>query len=305
MAATPVLIALTIMGSVLAVLMALRSWQARNKLSSVSAALGQGAVPDLRQVELSQPWSDRVLRPMLRRLYRMGRYLTPARNIKQLQHTLIVAGLPGNMTVTDFLGLRFLAGALVGLGAFLFALTRQPTGMALLISAGAFVVGMYIPNIWLRGKAQKRQKEIQQALPDALDMMTICVDAGLGFEAAMQKVAFQSKSALAIELRRVISETRVGVPRSEALRHLADRTDVSEVSSFVGVLIQADQLGIAIANVLATQSVQMRIQRRQRAQEAAGKAPIKMMIPMVLFIFPALFMVILGPAIPKLMGAFG
>ena len=121
----------------------------------------------------------------------------------------------------------------------------------------------------------------------------------------MQKVAFQSKSALAIELRRVISETRVGVPRSEALRHLADRTDVSVVSSFVGVLIQADQLGIAIANVLATQSVQMRIQRRQRAQEAAGKAPIKMMIPMVLFIFPALFMVILGPAIPKLMGAFG
>ena len=305
MAATPVLIALTIMGSVLAVLMALRSWQARNKLSSVSAALGQGAVPDLRQVELSQPWSDRVLRPMLRRLYRMGRYLTPARNIKQLQHTLIVAGLPGNMTVTDFLGLRFLAGALVGLGAFLFALTRQPTGMALLISAGAFVVGMYIPNIWLRGKAQKRQKEMQQALPDALDMMTICVDAGLGFEAAMQKVAFQSKSALAIELRRVISETRVGVPRSDAMRHLADRTDVSEVSSFVGVLIQADQLGIAIANVLATQSVQMRIRRRQRAQEAAGKAPIKMMIPMVLFIFPALFMVILGPAIPKLMGAFG
>jgi tight adherence protein C len=305
MNAAPVLIALLIMGSVFTVFLALRAWQSGRKLSSVSATLGHGAAPNLRQVELSKPWSERVLRPMLRRLYRMGRYLTPSRNIEQLQHTLIVAGLPGGMTVTDFLGLRFLAGALLGLGAFLVMLTRQPTGMALLISGIAFLAGMYLPNFWLRSKAQKRQKEIQQALPDALDMMSICVDAGLGFEAAIQKVAYQSKTALAYELRRVISEIRVGVPRAEALRHLADRTDVGDVSSLVGVLIQADQLGIAIRNVLNTQSVQMRIQRRQRAQEAAAKAPIKMMLPMVMFIFPALFIVILGPAVPSIMGIFG
>jgi tight adherence protein C len=305
MNAAPVLIALLIMGSVFTVFLALRAWQSGRKLSSVSATLGHGAAPNLRQVELSKPWSERVLRPMLRRLYRMGRYLTPSRNIEQLQHTLIVAGLPGGMTVTDFLGLRFLAGALLGLGAFLVMLTRQPTGMALLISGIAFLAGMYLPNFWLRSKAQKRQKEIQQALPDALDMMSICVDAGLGFEAAIQKVAYQSKTALAYELRRVISEIRVGVPRAEALRHLADRTDGGDVSSLVGVLIQADQLGIAIRNVLSTQSVQMRIQRRQRAQEAAAKAPIKMMIPMVMFIFPALFIVILGPAVPSIMGIFG
>lgn len=302
---TLVLIALMIMGSVLAALMAVRSWQASRKLSSVSAALGQGAAPDLRQMELSQPWSERVLRPMLQRLYRMGRYLTPSRNIEQLQHTLIVAGMPAGLTVTDFLGLRFLAGAIAGLGVFLFALTHETTGMALLFAAVGFIAGMYLPNFWLKNKAEKRRKEIQQALPDALDMMSICVDAGLGFEAAIQKVAYQSNTALAYELRRVISEIRVGVPRSEALRHLADRTDVADVASFVGVLIQADQLGIAIRNVLSTQSIQMRVQRRQRAQEAAAKAPIKMMIPMVLFIFPALFMVILGPAAPRMMGMFG
>ena len=305
MTPTPALIALILTGCVFAVMLALRSWQSGRKLSSVSMTLGHGATTDLRQMELSRPMSDRVLRPMLRRLYGIGRRLTPSSNIEQLQHTLIVAGLPGGLTVTDFLGLRFLAGALVGLAAFLYMLTRQSTGMALLVAVAAFLVGMYIPNFWLRSKAKKRQLEIQQALPDALDMMSICVDAGLGFEAAIQKVANQSSTALAFELRRVISEMRVGVPRSEALRHLADRTDVADVSSFVGVLIQADQLGIAIRDVLVSQSVQMRIQRRQRAQEAAGKAPIKMMFPMVLFIFPALFMVILGPAVPRLMGAFG
>ncbi len=298
-----VLISLMIMGSVLAVLLAVRTWTSGSKLSAVSMSLGQGG-PDLRQVELQRPMSERVFRPILRKLYGIGRFFTPSRNIEQLQHSLIVAGMPGGMTVTDFLGLRFLVGALTSVGVFVFTLGSQPTSMAMLYSFVGFVVGMYIPNFWLKSKAQKRQKEIQQALPDALDMMSICVDAGLGFEAAIQKVAFQSKNSLALEWRRVISEIRVGVPRSEALRHLAERTDVPDVSSFVGVLIQADQLGIAIRDVLGTQSVQMRIQRRQRAQETAAKAPIKMMLPMVLFIFPALFIVILGPAAPSIMGMF-
>ena len=302
---TPVLIAVVCMASVFTAMIALRSWQSGRKLSSVSLALGQGVAPDLRQMELSRPWSDRLLRPMLRRVYGIARYFTPSRSIEQLQHTLIVAGLPAGLTVTDFLGLRFLAGAILGLGVFIFTLSRQPTGIAILVSGGGFVLGMYLPNFWLRNKAKNRQKEIQQALPDTLDMMSICVDAGLGFEAAIQKVAYQSDNSLAYELRRVISEIRVGVSRAEALRHLADRTDVSDISSFVGVMIQADQLGIAIRNVLSTQSVQMRIQRRQRAQEAAAKAPIKMMVPMVVFIFPALFIVILGPALPRMSNMFG
>lgn len=301
---TPIIIATLIMGSVVAVLAALRAAQEKRKVPSLANVLGQGEPVDMRQAKLSRPWSERVMRPMLRKLYRMGRYLTPSRNIEQLQHNLIVAGLPGGLTVTDFLGLRFLMGAIFCVLVVVLMATSQPVGLTIAYSAVAFLVGLYVPNFWLRSKAQARQKAISRALPDALDMMSICVDAGLGFEAAIQKVAYQSEDVLSMEMRRVISEIRVGVPRAEALRHLADRTDVADVSSFVGVLVQADRLGVAIRNVLTAQSVQMRIQRRQRAQESAAKAPVKMMIPMVLFIFPALFAVILGPAVPRLMGMF-
>ncbi len=142
------------------------------------------------------------------------------------------------------------------------------------------------------------------ALPDALDRMMICVDAGLGFEAALQKVSAHWNNELGLEFRRVIGEMRLGISRVDALHHLVERTGVPEMTSFVAVLVQADRLGIAISNVLHTQSAEMRIRRRQRANEAASKAPIKMLIPLVLFIFPAVFAVILGPAIPQIMAAF-
>ncbi len=299
------LISTVVSMSLFATLLAVRTWNARNKPSTLSAAFGGGPTADMRQLEMSRPATERILRPFLRRFYVLGRRFTPSGSIEQLQHSLIVAGIPGGMTVTDFLGLRFIVGALTALVVFILFFRQQPTSMVLLYAFVGFVIGMYIPNYWLKSKVKARQKAVQHALPDALDMMSICVDAGLGFEAAIQKVAFQSKDELAIEFRRIISEIRVGVPRTDALRHLAERVDVADVSSFVGVLIQADQLGIAIRDVLATQSDQMRVNRRQRAQEAAAKAPIKMMIPMVIFIFPALFIVILGPAVPGIMGMFG
>lgn len=304
MGASPLLISLLAMASIFAVFMALRTMQARNQISSVGATLTRNAPADVREMKLRQPWSERVLKPLLQQLYHMGRYLTPSRSISQLQQSLIVAGLPGGLTVTDFLGLRFLAAA--SLGGLFFALmaTRRPPLQAVLFAGVAFLIGLYLPNLWLSSKVSARQKAIARALPDTLDMMSICVDAGLGFEAAIQKVAYQSNNELALELRRVISEIRVGVSRGDALRHLAERTQVPDVASFVAVLVQADRLGIAIRNVLTTQSVQMRIQRRQRAEEEAGKAPIKMMIPLALFIFPSMFAVILGPAVPKLVEAF-
>jgi tight adherence protein C len=245
-----------------------------------------------------------VLKPILRQLYGMGRYLTPSKSIGQLQEKLIIAGMPGGLTVTDFLGLRFLAGAIIAGMIFTIIISSKPPFQAFLFALGAFLVGLYLPNMWLSSKAKARQKAIARALPDTLDMMSICVDAGLGFEAALQKVAYQSDNELALEMRRVISEIRVGVARSDALRHLAERTQVPDVAGFVAVLVQADRLGIAIRNVLNTQSVQMRIKRRQQAEEAAGAAGIKMLIPLVLFIFPAMFAVILGPAIPRIMSAF-
>lgn len=302
--ATPVLIAILSASCVLMIMAALRAYAQRNKVSAVAASVTRGSAPDLREMTLQRPWSERVLRPLLRRLYGLGRALTPARSIAQVQQNLIIAGLPGGLTVTDFLGLRFLAGAAVGVFLFTMTIGQQPGHIAAAITLGGFIVGLYLPNMWLKGKVQARQKAIARALPDMLDMMSICVDAGLGFEAAIQKVAYQSNNELALEMRRVISEIRVGVSRADALRHLAERTQVADVAGFVAVLVQADKLGVAIRNVLATQSVQMRVQRRQRAEEEAGKAPIKMLIPLVLFVFPALFAVLLGPAIPRLMSAF-
>ena len=301
---SPALIALLAMCSVFALMMALRAAQRRNQMSAVAATMTRNSTPDLRQLKLRQPWNERILRPLLRQLYHMGRYFTPSRTISQLQENLIVAGLPGGLTVTDFLGLRFLAAASIAAVMFTMTITQRPPSQALLFAAGGFLVGLYLPNMWLKGKVAARKKAIARALPDLLDMMSICVDAGLGFEAAIQKVAYQSDNELALEMRRVISEIRVGVARSDALRHLADRTQVPDVAGFVAVLVQADRLGIAIRNVLTTQSAQMRMQRRQRAEEAAGQAAIKMLIPLALFIFPALFAIIMGPAVPRIMAAF-
>jgi tight adherence protein C len=305
---SPLVVTLLVMGCIFTIMMALRTAQQRAQISTVGASLTRGNnnnnLPDMRQVKLRQPFSERVLKPMLRQLYGMGRYLTPSASIGQLQQKLIVAGMPGGMTVTDFLGLRFLAAATLAGVIFALTITGDSSAKALMFTAVAFVLGLYLPNFWLSSKAKARQKSIARALPDTLDMMSICVDAGLGFEAALQKVAFQSDGELAMEMRRVISEIRVGVARADALRHLAERTQVQDVASFVAVLVQADRLGIAIRNVLNTQSIQMRIVRRQRAEEEAGKAPIKMLIPLALFIFPAMFAVLLGPAVPRILQSF-
>jgi tight adherence protein C len=306
MVPNPLVITMLVVGFVFAVVMALRGAQQRSRISMVGAAITRGGnnTPDARQMTLRLPFSERVLKPVLRRLYGLGRYLTPSASISQLQQKIIIAGMPGGMTVTDFLGLRFLVAATLAGVVFALTVTRGAAGTGFMFTAIAFAIGLYVPNIWLNNKAKSRQKAIARALPDMLDMMSICVDAGLGFEAALQRVAFESDGELALEMRRVISEIRVGVARADALRHLAERTQVPDVAAFVAVLVQADRLGIAIRNVLNTQSVQMRIVRRQRAEEEAGKAPIKMLIPLALFIFPALFAILLGPIVPRVMKLF-
>jgi tight adherence protein C len=299
------LIAFMVMAAVMTLLMGVRRQQA-NRDQVVAAMLGRNKTiqPTLRDLEMAQSWRERLFKPALGRLTNFGRMLTPARNIEQLQRDLIRAGLVGKLTVTDFLGLRFLIGAAASALMLFMGSLNRPLSSAMLYAFAAFIVGLYLPNLWLRSRVAQRQKSIARALPDALDMISICVDAGLGFEAAIQKVAFQWDNDLALEMRRIIHEIRMGVTRSDALRHLADRTGVADVANFVAVLIQADQLGIAIRTVLHTQAEQMRIRRRQRAQEAAQKAPLKMLFPLTIFIFPAMFAVILGPAIPKFMQAF-
>lgn len=259
------------------------------------------------EMELNERFGMRVLQPFFRRLLARAGRLTPAGNIERLQHDLLLAGHPANLTLLDFLGVKLLSAALLGAGAFaLLVVVRKMPGLpALLFAATGGIVGLYLPNFWLRRRKRARQKAIARALPDALDMLSICVDAGLGFEAALVKVGERWDNELTQQFRRVVSEIRMGVRRSDALRHMVERTEVPEVASFVAVLVQADRLGVGITNILHTQSEQARIRRRQRAEEEAHKAPIKMLIPMVMFIFPATFAVILGPAVPRFMNFFG
>jgi tight adherence protein C len=182
--------------------------------------------------------------------------------------------------------------------------TNQSVSRRFLATAVAGGLGFYLlPTLWLSSQIRGRQAEIVKALPDALDLLTISVEAGLGFDAAMNKVAEKWSNELSVAFKRVIQEIQMGKLRREALRDMADRMDVSDVSSFVAAIIQADQLGVSIAKVLRIQSEQMRIRRRQRAEEKAHQAPVKMLFPMVFLIFPAILIVLLGPAILVLMAS--
>lgn len=299
------LITLLVMGCIACFVMGLRSRQTSNIYIAAPHATTTAGQPGLQEFEDERPLWERVVKPFLRQLHQSGRALTPKRSIEQIQQNLVMAGLPGGLTVTDFLGLRFFSGVVSGLVMAIIINGRYSFSLAVAAGMVALLAGLYLPNLWLKGQVRRRQKRISLALPDALDMMSICVEAGLGFEAAMQKVASHSDGDFAIELRRVISEIRVGVRRTDALRHMVMRTGVAEVASFVAVLVQADKLGVTIRDVLSSQAEQMRMRRRQRAEEAARKAPLKMLFPLIVFIFPALFAVLLGPAVPRLIRVFG
>lgn len=292
----------------LAVLLLIMGLQRQNqsevqRAEALLAAWRPGVLPDLEALELAKPWEERLFRPLWERLRRYGTGITPADKIRELQKQLIRAGRPYNMGVTDFLGLRLVISAVMGVGMFLIAplvaSSATPSINRVLLTIVGFSLGLYFPTYWLKGRIRKRQKEIQRALPDALDMLTICVDAGLGFDAALQRVATYWDNAFAQELNYMLHEMRVGVRRVEALRHLADRTDVPDLASLVALLTQADRLGVPLSNVLKSQSQQLRLRRRQRAEEEAHKAPVKMLLPLSLFILPATMAVVLGPAIPR------
>lgn len=294
-----------VMASTFALMLGLRT-QRNRRMAAVTAALSNRALmpASLRELEMTRSSSDRIFKPILRRLHGLGRLLTPSRNLEQWHRDLIAAGLSEKVSVPDFLGIRVMGGVAAATFAYFVFGAGKPLTSALLFAFVGAVVGLYLPIFWLKSRVGQRRKAITKMLPDALDMMSICVDAGLGFEAAIQKVAFQWDNDLAHELRQVIREMRVGLSRVDALHNLVERTGVPDIASFVAVLVQADRLGIAIRDVLHTQADQMRMRRRQRAEESAAKAPLKMMFPMIFFIFPAMFAVILGPAVPRLMNMF-
>lgn len=278
----------------------LRDDRSRDPLQQRLAQFGERELPDsLEEIELSLPFKDRVLLPLLRRLADLVVKFTPEKQLEQTRRQIELAGMAGSLEPTAFFAMRI--GATIGLGlmAFMvfFVLSAQQDPNALMYVIGGAALGYFFPVLWIKSKISRRQEGILRALPDALDLLTICVEAGLGFDQAMGKVYEKWDNDLAVAFGRVLREIQLGKLRREALRDMADRMEVPDVTAFTAAVIQADQLGVSMTKILRVQSDQMRVKRRQRAQEKAHQAPVKMMIPMVLLIFPSLWIVLLGPAI--------
>ena len=262
----------------------------------------------LEEMELELPFSERVLRPIIQRFARYGERFSRRRgqtaqqresSVDKARRRLLLAGSPNRWTTSDWLGVKIFA-ALVGggIGGLLIALV-DPAMLVIGIPVGG-VFGFLVPEFWLGRKIAQRKKAITKSLPDALDLLVISVEAGLGFDAAVSRVVAKQDNALTREFGRVMAEMRVGRARRDALREMIMRTDVPDLTNFVSALIQAEQLGVSVTQVLQVQADQMRVIRRQRAEEQAQQAPLKMLFPMLIFIFPALCIMILGPLWPAI-----
>ncbi len=296
--------ALTVAGGIGAASVGLgRSLSARRVDGSIEAIASDST--DLHRAELSRPFMDRLLGPASGVFERAVRSVTPSWWIKRLRTNAGLAGL-GRLGVEGALALK--AVVAIG-GAFIFAAGSTIVG----ISAGGTtlwtvvgaVVGFFVPDVLIAHRAEARQGEIRRTLPEALDLMAIAVQAGTGLEQAVELVARRLPGALGEELHRMLQEVQLGASRREALNHLRDRTEVPELSTFALSLAQADALGSPLGEVLRVQAQEMRMLRRQRARETAAKVPVKLLFPLLVCIFPALGIVVIGPAIISIMGAFG
>jgi tight adherence protein C len=268
--------------------------------------LGTVQVKNLEELELQQPFFERTVRPTAARLSGAVQRITSQSFTERTEKRLALAGYPGNLRVNDWLGIKAIAALGAAGGMFLFfGLLGGDLGMGIMMALLGLGVGYIFPEFSLSGRVKKRQKAILLQIPDALDLLTISVRAGLGFDGALGKVVEKLQGPLTDEFRRSLAEIRMGKPRREALRDIAPRTEVQALTNFIGAIIQAEQLGVSISKVLQVQSEQLRIERRQRAEAMAAKAPIKMLFPLVGCIFPSLFIVILGPAIILIMQNLG
>jgi tight adherence protein C len=234
----------------------------------------------------------------------LGRF-TPAKMAVDMEHKLTIAGNPGNLHAGGFFGLRFLV--LVG-GVVLAFLVNRDFGNINMTSLGfgmlIILICLILPEAWLKGSVRTRQDEITRGLPDALDMLSVCASAGLGFDQSLQKISNYWENELGREFKIVTQEMEMGISRSAALKSMSNRLDVDDLSRFVAIIVQAETIGMSYADVLHNQALQLRVLRQLRAREIANKLPGKMIFPLALFIFPAIMAVILGPAIPVFMNLF-
>jgi len=297
----PLLVAGAAAGAILLIFVGLAGRAPIDPVQARLTQLGTVQARNLEELELQQPFVERTLRPLVSRLSGSVARVTSTSFTERTEKRLALAGNPGGMRTADWLGIKAV-GAIAGgvLFFFLFAVLNiltMPFVLGAVLSVVGVVFGYIAPEFWLGGRVRKRQHAILLQIPDALDLLTISVRAGLGFDGALGKVVEKLKGPLTDEFRRALAEIRVGKARRDALRDIIPRTEVPALTNFIGAIIQAEQLGVSISKVLQVQSEQLRIERRQRAEEMAAKAPIKMLFPLVGCIFPSLFIVILGPAI--------
>lgn len=297
------LLGLALVLAVAVVIVGMRAPKREDVLEARLVELGaMGRTATLEEIELSLPFSERVIRPILQKVAALIGRMTPSQTLARTRRYLELAGLSQKMGPAEFVAARYIIAGVLG-SLLILLMTRMaiPMSRKLLLIVVAFALGYFLPGSWLGSKIRQRQREILKSLPDAMDLLTICVEAGLSFDAAMAEVVGKWDNELSRAFARVLQEIQLGKLRREALRNMADTMDVRDVSNFVAALIQADQLGVSIAKVLRIQADQMRVRRRQRAEELARQAPIKMIIPIVFMIFPALFIILLGPGVLTVM----
>jgi tight adherence protein C len=302
---TTMLLALIVAVGVLMIFIGLARTPSTNTAQIVQQRLsvygGEQQKLTVEEIELQRPFSERVLRPAIEKLGSLMSRSTPQKARQDLLNRLELAGRPGNLTPEDFVAVRLVAAAIMAaLGFVLGLLLANPVYLVISLSAGA-ILGYYLPVIWLKQKVDGRRAEIQKALPDALDLLVICVDAGLGFDAALARVTDKYRNALSDLLAKALREVSLGRPRLEALDEMGRNSGVEDLHNFIQAVIQSEQFGTGIGKILRIQADEMRRKRRQRAQEKGAQATLKMMLPMVGCIFPTLWIVLLGPAVLILM----
>ena len=266
--------------------------------ATVQERLRAYGVAEGHTARLSQPFLQRVVVPFLGGIANFVARLAPVRLRSRAAERLTQAGFSGEQAATPFVFIQIALAVLLPLlvvGPLL--LSGRPVGLpALALAAALFWLGARLPDFWLSRRIQQRRDEMTRALPDVIDIVTVCVEAGYGLDQAMAKVAERTEGPLTIELQRTLRDIALGKPRREALRDLAQRSGVPDLMSFVAAVVQADETGVSIAQVLRVQSDHLRIRRRQRAEELALEAPVKMLFPLVFCIFPAMMIVLMGPA---------
>ena len=291
--------------SIMLVGMAIAKPQPEGINRSLAVLEAMSSAPKELTEELNRPFGERVLEPLQARALVIGKRLTGTDTAERIRKKLDLAGNPRGLTVDRIIAGKVM-GAALGLVASLVATAVLGTSLTLriVIVAASVAIGFMAPNLYIYQVAYDRGGRLQRELPDAIDLMTICVESGLGFDAAVQQVAANTEGPLADEFGRVLREMQIGQSRSEALRGLGERTNVPEMRSFVSAMVQADAFGIPIAQVLRVQSSEIRVKRRQRAEEKAQQVPVKITIPLIFCILPCLFVAVMGPAAISIMDNF-